>query len=368
MGNSNPQRQVTNLLNQILELMNDELFYKLQNHNPQNIFDILKIQGKEEPISSILAWILDPRASHNMGDSFLVRFIQDSFKGNPTLMTHLLKFELNSTIVATEFVLPSGRRIDIIIRDSKNNIAIGIENKVYSSENNEQTLEYERDFQKLFSSGHYGLVYLALDEHDYPQSSKFMRVTHDHFSRSILDILKITESIDDQTRLFIEQYVRSVRKSMGTTEEQELCKILYQRYPKAVTLLAKTVSNMLNDLPEKVLGKIANLIKEDNKFICTGGKSWLAVYPEEWIGQFGHDNWSPVHHEFYCNETTLYLTFHVEGKEFNKVIERRYKDIAISSFTVDNIEETARKGYEELHKKHSEIFPYIKGFYKSPGT
>lgn len=48
--------------------------------NGTNIFEVLKIARTEIRHSNMLAWLLDPNESHNLGTSFLYAFITDLSK------------------------------------------------------------------------------------------------------------------------------------------------------------------------------------------------------------------------------------------------------------------------------------------------
>lgn len=354
------------MIEELLNLSNDTGFYKLQNSKIPNIFDILKIQGKEEPISASLAWILDPRSSHGAGKAFLIRFIQECFKDNPSKLINLLKVDENFISVKTEYVLPSGRRIDIMIRDHVNKISIGIENKVYSSENNFQTLDYEKDFKLLFGDESYGLVYLVIDDNDYPESTEFVKMNHEVLLNAFKEIINIFNNLGSESIFFINQYIRSVNNCMGKSEEKELCEFLYKKYPNAVKLLVEHVSSMLTDQPQNLSKLIEERLAISGVFTSrkgrTGQNYWLAVYPQEWIEHFGSDKWSNVHHEFQFIKDKLYLTFHTENGYGKKGI-KKYNTIEVGTFDKDNIDNVAEEAVKLLNEKHSEILSYIQSFY-----
>ena len=351
------------MIEQILKLASDKDFYQLQ-QKQLNVFEILNIQGKEVFISSALAWILNPKSPHGYGGDFLVKIIQETFKKEPDLLVKLLAFDPENTSVFTEYVLPSGRRIDILIRDKKNGVVLGIENKIYSSENNDQTIAYEEDFQLLFHNETYGLVYLALNMEEEPQGKQFVKMTHQQFNDAILDIIKTRRSVNEEAVYFIQQYVRSVNISMNTSKEQELCKALYKRYPEAVELLTKTISEMWNEMPKMLIEKLEKIICEKGEFSCScsGSKSWLAVYPKEWVELFGDNGWSSIHHEFLCRENKLYLAFHVEDRKYKQVFVKPYSEIEVFSFDAKNIDEAVEKGYTTLVTKHNEVKIYVQKY------
>ena len=61
-------------------LINDIDFDRLELELKEpNIFQILSISRAEIRHSNFLAWILDPKQSHNLGDTFLKWFLKDVF-------------------------------------------------------------------------------------------------------------------------------------------------------------------------------------------------------------------------------------------------------------------------------------------------
>lgn len=62
---------------EIEKFLLDSDLKELENKLEQfDLFRILKISSREITMSSILAWLLDPKESHNLGDDFIRKFIQ----------------------------------------------------------------------------------------------------------------------------------------------------------------------------------------------------------------------------------------------------------------------------------------------------
>jgi hypothetical protein len=113
-----------------------------------NVFEILGI-GSREVIthSPMLAELLDPKGRHGMGPRFLEIFAKQLS----------LNLEVDpATRVKQEHRGESGGRIDIFITD-KNNDEVGIENKIYATDQELQIIRYIKDHPRA------KVLYLTLE-------------------------------------------------------------------------------------------------------------------------------------------------------------------------------------------------------------
>lgn len=119
-----------------------------------NAFDFWSIN--ENKVSEILAFFLNPHASHHQGDIFLKKFIK--------------RFELDFVYTKEDIIkvkcedrTDSNRRIDIVISKNIRENVIGIENKIHSStpDQENQVSDYLKHLSELSTSGKYCLLYLS---------------------------------------------------------------------------------------------------------------------------------------------------------------------------------------------------------------
>ena len=109
--------------------------------NEPNIFNILKLETNELAHSNFLAWLLDPKGSHKLGDLFLKEFLKK-------VIPNLGNFEQLSFSDAR--IEREKNNIDILITDDSNNLLVVIENKIYSQETGDQLNRYEAHAQKEY--------------------------------------------------------------------------------------------------------------------------------------------------------------------------------------------------------------------------
>jgi PD-(D/E)XK nuclease superfamily protein len=109
-----------------------------------NIFEAAGMQRQEIRHSNFLAFLLRPQESHGLGDAFFKRLIQKALNNSavtppPISALTLALADLSDALVSREW-----RNIDLLVESKNNNFVFIIENKVDSSEGDDQLSTYER--------------------------------------------------------------------------------------------------------------------------------------------------------------------------------------------------------------------------------
>jgi hypothetical protein len=119
-----------------------------------NIFETLGVCDNEAIHSRVLAFLFDPRASHDQGtlfvQSFLDRFLSHQALPAPTI---------EETFVHREFVTPYGR-LDVAVFLPQG-AYICIENKVWAFEQQDQISRYQRYLSSLSGSSRRLVIFLS---------------------------------------------------------------------------------------------------------------------------------------------------------------------------------------------------------------
>src|ERR1700722_13899705 len=101
----------------------------------------------EEYHSNFIAYLLDPKGTHDCDSFFLNRFIK-KIRESKTIVNDIKDEELLTAEVGREIVIDPAGRIDILLQSkSKNSWVIFIENKVRSEESENQVKSYH-DYYK----------------------------------------------------------------------------------------------------------------------------------------------------------------------------------------------------------------------------
>jgi PD-(D/E)XK nuclease superfamily len=150
----------------------------LSNYQENNIFNILDLD--EIRHSRVLAWLLNPRASHHSGDYFLKALLSsaamsllnedkeiiegyDFFEDWP--IHDIESYGLSSSIITTEFKIGEVKNdsIDIAIFSPEHKFMIFIENKTGSREHSGQTVKYRKAMIPLAKKSGYDIGFIFLD-------------------------------------------------------------------------------------------------------------------------------------------------------------------------------------------------------------
>jgi hypothetical protein len=104
-----------------------------------NMFEVLGRPRLEMAHSRAIAWLMNPREAHGLGDAFLRKFFESAQLPIPPGTI--------GAVVATEKTLPSGRRVDIEV--SAPGWTLVVENKIDAPESERQTSDYEKYYCDL---------------------------------------------------------------------------------------------------------------------------------------------------------------------------------------------------------------------------
>lgn len=126
-----------------------------------NVFEY--IQPNENRLSDIIADLLNPDGKHGQGDLFLNEFLR--------MIDASRQYEAQKVNVKredpTRYIMNPFRRIDIIIDFDSGDFGIGVENKPWAGEQQDQIRNYKEHLEKKYKS--FILVYLSGDGSE-PQS------------------------------------------------------------------------------------------------------------------------------------------------------------------------------------------------------
>ena len=124
-----------------------------------NVFSALDICSDEMRLHSrLLATLLNPKASHGLGNEFLKLFL--IALGLPEDYITYCKEQIVERTIG-EVTETTGGRIDIILEDRGH--AVIIENKIYAGDQPNQLLRYHNYGVKQFGENNFKLVYLTLN-------------------------------------------------------------------------------------------------------------------------------------------------------------------------------------------------------------
>lgn len=224
--------QLSEIRNSIIKFNNDVTTQLLKAYyNEKSYSEILGVSRRELSHSNFICWILNPDESHGLSDFGLKRFfeilITSKFwfeRDQSELFDNILtgNYKLQSVSTLREHPIGEMGRIDIlveleIVTDCTNRVRLVIENKVLSSEGEDQTNRYYNYFENINDDYLNIYVYLTaissldLEELSSPdcENSHFIQINY----QSLVDNLfepALKQNISSVAAFYINQYIQSL--------------------------------------------------------------------------------------------------------------------------------------------------------------
>lgn len=222
-----------------------------------NIFSILQVESDEVGTHSrFIAELLSRKGRHGQKEKFLTLFNQrflNDFDFSPEKSEIIVEYHIGKVEIE------NGGRIDILIKDVKNNI-IMIENKIYAGEQHNQLLRYKNAFPngKLF--------YLTLFGKDSSQKSSLDIYETLSYETDIIGWLEDCkkESVNIPIlRETISQYINLIKKLTHQNLNKKMNQDIIDRVLKDKNSLSayKTLFDLHKDLKRKLISDIVDNIK-----------------------------------------------------------------------------------------------------------
>jgi len=210
-----------------------------------NIFSILNIVDAEIRHSAALAWLLDPQGAHGLQDRVLSDFVKEvvalpdgkiKSNQNPPSPIEIDAWSMTGATVETERA-----HIDILITDQKNNFVCAIENKVGAEEHSGQLGRYADWVEENYPDHSKLFIFLSVGK-DEASDSRWISVGYDLvFSVANRLVTLHHSSIADEPRMFLDQYLRTVRDHFMTDSSKvvALARRLYSSHKEAIEFIVE---------------------------------------------------------------------------------------------------------------------------------
>ena len=192
-----------------------------------NVFSALNMCSDEMRLHSrLLATLLNPKASHGLGNEFLKLFL--IALGLPEDYITYCKEQIVERTIG-EVTETTGGRIDIILEDRGH--AVIIENKIYASDQPNQLLRYYNYGVKTFGENNFKLVYLTLygsDPSPYSLGGEHFEFIKLSYAQDILKLLEDFVPTQPQKPVHstIEDYITIIKQltdqDMDTEYQQSI--------------------------------------------------------------------------------------------------------------------------------------------------
>lgn len=241
-------------------LLDTNLIEELENSfsNKPNIFSILKVENREIRHSNLLAWLLNPKENHNLGKTFISKFIENfvnmHIKDDNAVKLLLLNYD--NFRIRREW-----KNIDLLLLNEEEKVAFVIENKINTKEHDNQLERYYETSQEEFNDVDIYYIFLTLDGSD-PKDMKdiWHTMSYEDILYIIEDILS-KHSLNDEVKFILNNYKETVRSliEMENPQVKELCMQIYEKHRKAIDLIMENIPSGEN----MFLTDLSNWIKNE---------------------------------------------------------------------------------------------------------
>jgi hypothetical protein len=218
----------------------------------------------------MLSWLLNPKGNHNLGSKVLKRFLRQIFSSplQPDLSpVDAEAMDFNSVQIEREW-----KHIDILIIAS--DVVIAIENKVFSKEHSNQLKRYREIIEKHFPSHKHSYVFLTPNGESPETETDFYEPLSYEFIANLITRIIDTygESLDDKTKLYLKDYVQTVRRDIMKDDEMTaLAKQIYANHKNIIDFIVNNrpdeLSRLRDILSEKVLSRGWSLASPSPSFV-----------------------------------------------------------------------------------------------------
>lgn len=204
-----------------------------------NIFDVLRATRTEIRHSNMLAWLLDPKGNHGLGDAVLKGFLDfahDKCFGFSPLVLNDEGFE--SFIVQREW-----KHIDLFISSEDFRTALVIENKVDSGEHGTQLDDYRKAVESLLGDRRdvWQICYILLSPYGRQASDPDNWISMGYESvKEIVQSAVEKSEIEEGPKLLISNYLTVIKEDI--LEEvnpalREKCQEIYAKHSRSLDLI-----------------------------------------------------------------------------------------------------------------------------------
>lgn len=245
-----------------------------------NVFSALDIVQSEARHSTFLAWLLNPDASHGLGDYFLSSFLKDVVsRPSRSAENELSIFDIDSWKFDNAEVLTEWRNIDIVIRSDVHKFICIVENKVQSKEHGDQLQRYRNTIESEYPNYRQLCVFLTV-EGDIPSDKKYAPYTYSDLVKLIEGLVKTGhDKVGAEIISFISHYAEMLRRYIVENSEiQEICGNIYKKHKKALDLIFEYRPDKRAEISECIV----DIVDHDSDLILDySSKSYIRFIPKE---------------------------------------------------------------------------------------
>ena len=265
-----------------------------------NPIRVMKMEGMEIRHSAILAWLLNPKETHGLGDHFLRAFLSEALKGSSGKRPNAL--QISQSDMRDADVRCEWNNIDIFVLSPQNRWAFIIENKVRSTQHSGQLAKYRNRIIELFraqdSSSEVTAtvdisgIFLTLRE-EVAEDDEYTSIRYEKICYFLKHYLELEAYLlSPEVTTFLTHYLQILEEMTGMSKErsemENLARQLYRDHKKVLDFVvehgsgsdfALAVHRIFGENPQR--GEIVNI--DGCELMYFGlSKSLVSFLPAHW--------------------------------------------------------------------------------------
>ena len=314
-----------------------------------NIFEAVGVVRQELRHSDFLAYLLDPRQNHRLGDAFVQRFLQKILVAARDLAPPLSPVLLDSWDLGRLAVRREWQNVDILLVDLANRLVVVIENKIDSTEHSGQLGRYLRLVGAEYPAPAWRhlAVYLT-PEGGAPSESGYLPADYGLVADAVEAVAESRRPVlDPAVSGLMIHYARMLRRHIVTDSEiADLCRRIYRRHHRALDLIFEHRPDRLAEIQAILLDLVGS---REDLILDTASKQAVRFGHVAWEGLPTSTGWTPsgriVLFEFTSYPEVLDLRLHIGPGPAE--VRRRLIDLATAHQPPYRL---ARRGTRENQK------------------
>lgn len=264
---------------------------------PWGFFSLFRRSADELTHSYILAYLLDPKRPHGLGDYFLKEFFTLLQKRKPTVNTDYSGAFIE---VNTEVSIGS-RRIDIIV--DMGSSALVIENKIYNSEGEEQTIDIKNEVEKSEDYKNKNNIYVFLTPKGIAaQNKNFITVSYIDLAKIIKGIpFSVAKSVPPKTNFLLSELLNHIEEEFemsGGEWKLDDKSRLFLDYQNEISDIKKSFEGYLDNIKRMAEDLALASLQADEK-------DWVYEISKKHFQQLYKKSWTIDKHFYLFFETWL---------------------------------------------------------------
>ena len=251
-----------------------------------NLFEVLGITEMETRHSAFLAWLLDPKGSHGLGDYFLRAFLARCASLAHTNEIHTFTpIDVDRWTLADTVVERERHHIDILLVNRADGFVCAIENKVKSGEHSNQLTRYRNSVAQYYGDLRPMHVFLTVEGRPPEKGaddSHYVPLSYSVVAKLIERAIDSRGgSVSSSVLSALHQYLETLRRHvLVDSKVQELARSIYYSHRRAIDLIIEArpdTQSEIRDIVRSVMDPYKGELSEDYSV-----KSFIRYFSPRW--------------------------------------------------------------------------------------